>query len=119
MAPFLRDGQIVVLNPGRTGGALEFAETIRRSGSPARPVLCEAQTFIYASRALSRFEARIFRIKDSVALASLPPSTCAGRLDALSPAFHTQFRPVARSWPPPENNGGVFQPPASTIMNAS
>ena len=31
MAPFLRDGQIVVLNPGRTGGALEFREALRRS----------------------------------------------------------------------------------------
>ncbi|HEY9054134.1 MAG TPA: 2-dehydropantoate 2-reductase N-terminal domain-containing protein, partial [Rectinemataceae bacterium] len=29
MAPFLHDGQVVVLNPGRTGGALEFRAAIK------------------------------------------------------------------------------------------
>src|SRR5512142_2234785 len=28
-APLLHDGQIVLLNPGRTGGALEFANVLR------------------------------------------------------------------------------------------
>ena len=72
MAPHLKDGQVVVLNPGRTGGALEFKKTLRDSKAPGKPLVAEAQTFIYASRAVSRHEAYIFRIKNGVPLATLP-----------------------------------------------
>jgi len=34
-APYLRDGQIVVLNPGRTGGALEFRHVLQEMRCPA------------------------------------------------------------------------------------
>ncbi len=43
MAPCLRDGQLVVLNPGRTGGALEFRRVFREEGMRARIVLAETQ----------------------------------------------------------------------------
>ena len=35
LAPHLKDGQVVLLNPGRTGGALEFRHTLRRAGCAA------------------------------------------------------------------------------------
>lgn len=31
-SPLLEDGQIIVLNPGRTGGAVEFLATVRKLG---------------------------------------------------------------------------------------
>jgi len=43
MAPFLHDGQVIVLNPGRTGGALEFRSVLRQAETRARPVIVEAQ----------------------------------------------------------------------------
>ncbi|MGB9871982.1 MAG: NAD(P)-binding domain-containing protein, partial [Anaerolineae bacterium] len=45
-APHLRDGQIVVLNPGRTGGALEFVKVLRESGCDAGVTVAEAETLI-------------------------------------------------------------------------
>jgi len=65
MSPHLKDGQIVLLNPGRTGGALEFHKILFDSGLKTKPLIAEAQTFIYASRATSRHEAKIFRIKNA------------------------------------------------------
>ena len=38
----LEDGQAVVLNPGRTGGALEFAQILTRFACAAEIVLGEA-----------------------------------------------------------------------------
>ena len=35
VAPHLRDGQIIVLNPGRTGGALEFRHVLKQNGVTA------------------------------------------------------------------------------------
>lgn len=117
MAPFLRDGQIVLLNPGRTGGALEFRKILLDLGITARPVVAEAQTFIYASRALNRHTARIFRIKNEVPVATLPsywiPETLAVLRGAF-PQFTAGGNVLATSM---ENIGAVFHP-ALTILNA-
>ena len=117
MAPHLQDGQIVVLNPGRTGGALEFSATLRAKGARGRAIIAEAQTFVYASRATSRHEARIFSIKNGVALAALPSYWTPEVLASLEPAY-PQFKAggnvLATSM---ENIGAVFHP-ALTILNA-
>lgn len=117
MAPLLSDGQIVVLNPGRTGGALEFRKALMDSGLRSRPVVAEAQTFIYAARAVSRQRGRIFRVKNGVPLAALPSYWTPIVLEVLDQAF-PQFiagsNVLATSM---ENIGAIFHP-ALTIMNA-
>jgi opine dehydrogenase len=117
MAGCLADGQIVVLNPGRTGGALEFRKTLLDSGLGSRPVVAEAQTFIYASRALTRDRGRIFRVKNGVPLAALPSywtPDVLGVLDKAYPQFIAGSNVLATSI---ENIGAIFHP-ALTILNA-
>lgn len=117
MAPLLRDGQIVLLNPGRTGGALEFRKVLADQKASSRPVIAEAQTFLYASRAMTRHTARIFRIKNEVPIATLPsywiPETLAVIRQAF-PQFTAGGNVLATSM---ENIGAVFHP-ALTILNA-
>lgn len=50
MAPHLRDGQVILLNPGRTFGALEFSRVLRQCGCRAETVVAEASTLVYVSR---------------------------------------------------------------------
>ena len=50
IAPYLKDGQTVVLNPGRTCGALVFKQALLESGCKVRFYLAEAQTLVYACR---------------------------------------------------------------------
>src|SRR3989339_152370 len=64
-APYLKAGQIIVLNPGRTGGALEFNKTLKDKKAEELIIVSETQTFIYASRAVSGSEANIFRIENT------------------------------------------------------
>jgi len=71
-APHLRDGQAIVLNPGRTGGALEVLNIIRKHGCNADVTVCEAQTLLYACRSLNPAQTKIFRIKNSVPVAAIP-----------------------------------------------
>ena len=117
MAPHLRDGQVIVLNPGRTGGALEVRKVLADNRVSPRILLAETQTFIYASRALSRYEGYIYRIKNSVPLATLPAYWIPDVLAILKPAF-PQFSAgnniLSTSL---ENIGAVFHP-ALTILNA-
>jgi len=117
MAAHLRFGQLVVLNPGRTGGALEFSKTLADRGASGTAVVAEAQTFVYASRAVSRHEAHIFKIKEGVALAALPSYLTPPVLDILNgpfPQFKAGGNVLATSL---ENIGAVFHP-ALTILNA-
>lgn len=58
-APHLRGGQTVILHPGRTCGALEFAKVLRDEGCRANVTIAEVETFIYASRSDGPAQARI------------------------------------------------------------
>ncbi len=117
MAPCLRTGQIVVLNPGRTGGSLEFRQVLRSNGCKESVLIAETSTFIYASRALSRHEARIFRIKNSVRLATLPAYWIPEILPILNRAF-PQFAAGDNVLSTGMENIGAIFHPALTLMNA-
>ena len=86
-APHLADGQIILLNPGRTCGAIEFAKVARDAGCKADVTIAEAGTFIYAARSDGPAQARIFRIKEAVPLAALPATRTARVLDGLASAY--------------------------------
>jgi opine dehydrogenase len=71
-AHWLRDGQSVLLVPGRTGGALEFRRVLRAAGCRARILLGETNTFPLAARQVGPAEAFIFGTKDEIQAAALP-----------------------------------------------
>lgn len=70
MAPFLRDGQIIILNPGRTGGLLEFKNVLCTLNKTAHIYIGEAQTLMYACRKVSEGKVHIIGLKDKVLLSS-------------------------------------------------
>lgn len=117
MAPHLKDGQIVVLNPGRTFGAIEFDMVLRRSGCTADIFLAEAETFIYASRSDGPAQGRIFRIKEAVPLAALPATRTEHVLEAIHDAY-PQFIDGVNVLNTGLNNMGAIFHPALTILNA-
>ena len=117
-APFLKEHHLVILNPGRTGGALEFYNTLKEQGTKRFPFIAEAQTFIYASRALGPAHAKIFSVKNSVPLATLPAYWIPGVLKVINRAY-PQFIPGDNIFKTSfENIGAVFHP-ALTILNAA
>jgi opine dehydrogenase len=116
-APYLQDGQIVVLNPGRTGGALEFTHVLRECGCQADIVVAEAETLIYASRSEGPAAARIFRIKEAVGVAALPAIHTGRVLEALSSAY-PQFIDGTSVLHTGLNNMGAIFHPALTLLNA-
>ena len=116
-APHLHDGQIVVLHPGRTLGAIEFDKVLRDNGCTADIVVAEAETFIYASRSEGPAQARIFRIKEAVPVAALPATRTREVLDALAPAFPQYIDGISVLHTGLNNMGAIFHP-ALTILNA-
>ena len=116
-APHLRDGQIVVLHPGRTCGAIEFAKAMHDNGCTADVVVAEAETFIYASRSDGPAQSRIFRIKEAVPLAALPATRTACVLERMRPAY-PQFIDGVNVLQTGLNNMGAIFHPALTLLNA-
>lgn len=116
-APHLHDGQIVVLNPGRTGGAIEFVKTLCDHSCQADITVAETETFIYASRSEGPAQTRIFRIKEAVPLAALPATRTPMVLAALAPAY-PQFIDGINVLHTGLNNMGAIFHPALTILNA-
>lgn len=117
-APHLRENQIIVLNPGRTGGALEFFNVLKEEGIKKFPFIAEAQTFLYASRAMGPAHAKIFSIKNSIPLATLPAYWIPGVVKAINRVF-PQFVPGDNIFKTSFDNIGAVFHPALTILNAS
>jgi opine dehydrogenase len=115
--PHLRDGQIVILNPGRTGGALEFRQIIDGEGCTADVIVAEAGTFIFASRSTGPAQARIFRRKNAVPLAALPSTRTGHVLETICEAY-PQFIPVPNVLHTSLDNMGAIFHPALTLLNA-
>ncbi|MCI0713603.1 MAG: NAD/NADP octopine/nopaline dehydrogenase family protein [Chloroflexi bacterium] len=116
-APYLRDGQVVVLHPGRTGGALEFRQVLQQTGCRADITIAEAETFLFASRSVGPAEAKIFRHKNSLPVAALPASRTQTVLDYLS-EIYPQFISAPNVLYTSLNNMGAVFHPALMLLNA-
>ncbi|GIW01369.1 NAD/NADP-dependent octopine/nopaline dehydrogenase family protein [Roseiflexus sp.] len=117
MAPYLRDGQIILLHPGRTCGAIEVAKVLRDERCRVDVTVAEAETFIYASRSDGPAQARIFRIKEAVPLAALPAYRTGDVLGVIRDAF-PQYIDGGNVLRTGLNNMGAIFHPALTLLNA-
>ena len=116
-APHLKNEQIVILHPGRTCGAIEFAKELRENHCPAEPIIAESETFIYASRSDGPAQARIFRIKEAVPMAALPATRTSEVLDRIHEAY-SQYIDGDNVLQTGLNNMGAIFHPALTLLNA-
>lgn len=116
-APYLQDGQIIILNPGRTGGALEFRQVLQQNNCAADVIVAEAETFLFASRSVGPAEAHIFRRKNSLPLAALPATKTPCVLSFLKDVYPQFISARSVLYTSLDNMGAVFHP-ALTLLNA-
>ncbi len=122
-APFLKDGQIILLNPGRFFGAIEFYKIIfdyyKDKGKKMPDIaVAEAQTLIYASRRFRPRSVRILGVKNSVDFSAIPAYKTKDVLNLIEEAY-PQFTPVDNVLITSLSNlGGIFHVPI-TVLNAT
>ncbi|HCW51662.1 MAG TPA: NADP transhydrogenase subunit alpha [Clostridiales bacterium] len=117
MAPYLQAGQIIILNPGRTLGAVEFQHVLRENGAPPGLTVAETETFIFASRRVEPGVSRINRVKRKVHLAALPAYRTASVLRQVRHVL-PQFVAAANVLETGLSNIGAIFHPAPTLLNA-
>lgn len=117
MAPYVQESQYVMLNPGRTGGALETHTILKKHGK-GKVVVAEAQTLIYAARSTNPGQVNIFGIKNVIPVATIPSYRTPEFLKLLRVAY-PQFVPGDNVLKTSMDNIGAIFHPALTILNAA
>ncbi len=112
----LEDGQIVVLNPGRTGGAVEFLATIRKLGCKKDIIVAEAQTLIYSCRKTGPSSVEVYGVKKEVDLGAFPASKTGEVLAEINP-YYPQFKPAANCLQTSLSNIGALFHPSPVLLN--
>jgi opine dehydrogenase len=116
--PHLHDGQVIILNPGRTGGALEFSQVLRQAGVRAHVYIAEAQTLVYACRIKGPARVWISGIKKRVPVAALPSSDTPTVLE-VARLLYPEFYPAANVLETSLDNIGAVFHPTTVIFNAN
>ncbi|MCM1142139.1 MAG: NAD/NADP octopine/nopaline dehydrogenase family protein [Muribaculum sp.] len=110
MAPILSDGQVIVLHPGRTCGALELKNTLDEAGLNKRVYVAEAQTLIYACRIIEDGKVNIIGVKDRVFVSAYPASDTPHVLSILNRIFSCFYAAKNVLQTSFENVGAMFHP---------
>ena len=87
IAPHLIDGQIILLSPGRTCGALVFEQVLKELCCNQRFYLAEAQTLVYACRIVEEGRVNVIGVKDEVLLSALPANDTEHVLNKITPIY--------------------------------
>jgi len=117
MAPYLQENQIIVLNPGRTLGALDFSNALKKV-SKKKIYIAEAQTLIYACRAESIGNVRIIGVKDKVLLSAYPSSDTDHVISVLNSVFSCFIKAKNILKTSLENIGAILHP-SIVMFNAA
>ena len=110
MAPYVMDGQVIILNPGRTCGALVFKQAMVEAGCKARFYLAEAQTLVYACRIAQNGTVNIIGVKDEVLLSALPSKDTGYVLSKINPLYPSFMKTTNVLRTSLENIGAMFHP---------
>lgn len=117
VAPFVEDGQVFILNPGRTCGALVFRQALVEAGCKKHVYIAEAQTLVYACRVVEDGTVNVIGVKDEVLLSAIPSTDTSYVLSQINPLYPC-MRPAANVLRTSlENIGAIFHP-CVLLLNA-
>ncbi|MFW9851553.1 MAG: NAD/NADP octopine/nopaline dehydrogenase family protein [Candidatus Thorarchaeota archaeon] len=116
LAPHLEDGQIIVLNPGRTFGSLEFINTLLEKDLDADVTIAEANTLIYATRIIRSGLSDVKGIKNSVSVSVIPKHRTSYVISILNENY-PQFYGVNSFLTTSLGNIGAVFHPTITLLN--
>jgi opine dehydrogenase len=113
----LQDGQILLLSPGRTGGALEVYQEFRRFQNKKKIILAECQTMLYATESRGPAHVEVMKAKNRVRAATLPATDNGLFFDVMS-SIYPEYVPATNVLETSINNTGAVVHPAPMLMNS-
>ena len=117
LAPFVHKNMIVILNPGRTFGAIEFAEELKKNKVAELPHIAETQTIVYTCRKSGSNSTTIFALKNDVKIAAIRGADMEYILSSLPDCLKPYFAPVESVALTSLSNVGMILHCAPVMMN--
>ncbi len=116
LAPYLTAGQIILLNPGRTFGALVCHREIQRL-TGTQVIVAETQTIVYTCRKAADTNVTVISVKNNVPLAALDPKRTQSVLNSLPICLRSQFSPAPNTLYTSLGNVGMILHCAPMLFN--
>jgi len=117
LAHYVTDSQMILLNPGHTGGALHFANCLRRFGCQADVQLCETVTLTYICRMTQPGRVEVYRRTTNLRCAAFPAKHTASLVREIHQVFPNVFA-AANVLETGFCNINAIMHPAGTLGNA-
>ena len=118
LAPLLEEGQILFLNPGHTGGALEVKQVLKDQSLEVKITLVETNTLTYITRKTGYNEVTIYKVNNNVIFSALPACetpAASQKIKVLYPRLTLADSVLETSL---ANFNAIMHPPAM-ILNAA
>lgn len=117
LAPYVTPETVVVLNPGRTFGAIEFAEELKSHGVSILPQIAETQTIVYTCRKTGPNSTSILALKKDVEIAAIHGSDVNYIMDRMPDCLKPYFKTVDSVGRTSLSNVGMVLHCAPVLMN--
>lgn len=117
LAPYVHKEMIIILNPGRTFGAMEFAQTLKACGVTELPRIAETQTVVYTCRRSDQNSTVIYTLKRDVQIATIQPGDVNVVLARMPECLRPHFIPVESVIITSLSNVGMVLHCAPVLMN--
>ncbi len=117
ISPFVEEENAVILNPGRTGGVLEFKQGLMETGKRSLPLVMETQSLFCACRAHSPGIIDILSFKRENTISGIPKE----RINSLWPQLkyiYGNLRLADTTLETGLNNIGAILHPTPVLLNA-
>lgn len=117
LAPYAHKQMVIILNPGRTFGAIEFAEELKKCGVEHLPHIAETQTIVYTCRKTGVDRTHIIALKKEVKIAALQGSDICFILQHLPKCIKPYYKSVDSVSITSLSNVGMILHCAPVLMN--
>lgn len=117
IAPYVNESHIIVLNPGRTFGILDFIRGLKEQGCKSLPLVAETQTIVYTCRRLDKNAVAIYALKKDVKIATLDIKNVSEIIDNMPVCLKNYFIPAKSYIETSLGNVGMILHCAPVLLN--
>ena len=116
-AIYLTKKTTIILNPGRTFGALEFQYNFHKKNPFVNPIIAETQTILYTCRKVTQNEVEIYALKHDVLISTISGDDNETLVKALPTGLQDKFMPAASMIETSIGNVGMIMHCAPLLLN--
>jgi opine dehydrogenase len=107
----------IILNPGRTFGALAFGNTLLKNNS-ILPIIAETQTIVFTCRKISENTSTILAMKDGVMISTLRKADIDPLMNSFPKCLKNNFQPTDSMLSTSIGNVGMILHCTPVLLNA-